>query len=257
MLFNFTLAPLDEIKSWGKPRHENLHWYGLTDSQYWIDVGAERLLEYSEAAWTRSGRRFCDYQVARLYEDVIGLAGFALDSVPPDLVPFIADQGRRKTLGCMSAWCAEHSERNDDQFWSVVDVGSTWIGKRELDTAYLSPSADIVMWSDESMVHVEWDNRDKLIEGVGAWTARSGKYSLTRSAFIEECRSLHERLMDAMSERVEQVVAGALSPAIHVDLLGLMREHEEHRHLSPLNFGALPEPTDWVAVREAMRTIGA
>ena len=111
------------------------------------------------------------------------------------------------------------------------------------------------MWGFAS--HVEWDNRDKLVDGLGVWTAIFGKYSLTRSDFVAECRSLHERLMDAMSERVEQVVAGALPPAIHVDLVGLMREHEKRRHLSSLNFGALPEPTDWAAVREAMRTIGA
>jgi Family of unknown function (DUF5984) len=115
------------------------------------------------------------------------------------------------------------------------------------------------MWSDESMVHVEWDNRDKLADGAGAWLAMFGRYSLTRSAFVAECQSFHERLMDAMSERVDQVVAGALSPAIHVDLESLVREHEQRRHLSFLNFGPLPlpSPTDWVAVREAMRMIGA
>ena len=107
------------------------------------------------------------------------------------------------------------------------------------------------------MVHIEWDNRRKLIDGAAAWTARFGKYSLTRSDFVAECRSFHERLVHAMSERVKQVVAGALSPAIQVDIEGLVREHEQRRVLSPLNFGALPSPTDWAAVREAMAIIGA
>ena len=257
MLFNFTLVPLHEIKPWGEPPHESLHWFGLTDSQYWIEVGATRLLEYNDGARRRGASRFCDYQAVRLYEDVIDLARYALEPIPPDLAPYIAGKGRKKTHGRMSAWCDKNSERTDDHYWSDVDAGSTWIGMRELDTAYLQPSADIVMWSDESMVHIEWDNRDKLIDGEIAWTALFGKYSLTRADFVAECRGFHERLMDAMSERVNQVVAGAVSPAIHVDLDSLVREHEKRRHLSPLNFGALPSPTDWPAVRQAMSLIGA
>jgi hypothetical protein len=258
MLFNFTLLPLNEIQPWGEPGQGRLHWFGLTDSQYWIEVGEARLLEYSEAARQHGATRFCDYQAVRLYEDVIDLARYVLEPIPSDLAPLVAGQGRMKTRGCISAWCDKNSDRaDDDHYWAVTDAGSTWISVRELDSAYLTPSADIIMWSDESMVHIEWDNRDKLVNGTSAWTALFGRYSLTRSDFVAECQSFHERLMDAMSERINQVVAGVLSPAIQIDLEGLVREHDRRRHLSPLNFGALPSPTDWAAVREAMRTIGA
>ena len=257
MLFNFALVPLNEIRPWGGPGHENLHWFGLTDSQYRIEVGSATLLEYSEAARRRGASQFCDYQAARLHEDVIDIAPRALEPVPSDLVPFIAGAGRAKTLGRMSAWCDEHSEPLDDPYWSVVDAASTWIGMRQLDTAYLKPSADILIWSDESMVHIEWDNRQTAVDGSCPWTALFGKYSLPRSTFIAECRSFHERLMHAMSARVDDVAAGALSPEIRIDIEGLVREQEQRSRLSPLTFGALPSPTDWAAVREAIRMIGA
>lgn len=257
MLFNFALAPLHQIKPWGRSGQECLHWFGLTDSQYWIEVGASKLLEYSDAAQRRGAPRFCDYQAVRLYEDVVDLARYVLEPVPPDLIQFIAAQGRKKTLERMSAWREAMPSRAGDHDQSLIEAGMTWIGMRELDTAYLTPSADIIMWSDESMVHIEWDNRDKCFDGQPAWTALSGKYSLSRSDFVNECKSFHERLMDSMSERIEQVIAGGLSPAIQVDLEGLVSEHESRSHLSQLNFGPLPSPTSWPTVREAIRLSGA
>jgi hypothetical protein len=257
MLFNFTLAPLDEITPWGGPGQESLHWFGLTDSQYWLEVGAAKLLEYSDAARRRGSSPFCDYQAARLYEDVIDLARDVLQPIPSDLVPCIAGQGRKRTRGRMSAWCDKHPDPLDDRQWSVVDAGLTWISRRQLDTAYLTPSAHVLMWSDESMVHIEWDNRLQLIDGACAWTATVGAYSMTRAGFIAECKSFHERLMHEMSRRVGQVVAGGLSPKIRVDIQALLGEHEVRRHLSPLNVDSLASPTDWAAVREAMTLVGA
>jgi Family of unknown function (DUF5984) len=35
-LFNFELAPLERVQPWGKAGQQNLHWFGLTDGQYWI-----------------------------------------------------------------------------------------------------------------------------------------------------------------------------------------------------------------------------
>jgi hypothetical protein len=61
MLFNLTLLPLEEIKPWAAPAT-------------------------------------CEYQVARLYEDVIEVAAHALEPIPADLIPHIAGAGRRRTL---------------------------------------------------------------------------------------------------------------------------------------------------------------
>ncbi|GAA0766180.1 DUF5984 family protein [Ideonella azotifigens] len=257
MLFNFELRPLAEIRPWGEPGAQRLHWYGLTDSEFWIEVGGSRLLEYSEDAQRHGTPRFCDYQAARLYEDVIALATYALERIPFDLVPYISGQGRDATLAKFSTWCDKNAERDDDQYWSTIDCASSWIGKRELDTAYLTPSADVLMWSDISMVHIEWDNREKLFDGLGAWSALFGNYSLARSDFVAECISFHERLMSSMAERVGRVAAGALSPEIHVDLEGLHREHQMRMRLSEVQFGELPSPTDWQAVRQALKAIGA
>ncbi len=84
-----------------------------------------------------------------------------------------------------------------------------------------------------------------------------GSFSLPRAQFIDEVRSFHHRLMDAMSDRVSQVAAGALGAEIAVDIPGLLREHEHRQRLSERNLEAWQPPTDWDAVREALEVIGA
>ncbi len=89
-LFEFELRPLDQVKPWGTPADPNLHWFGLTDGQFWIQVGEHRLFEYHQASRNHSGApQYCDYQVARLYEDIISLVPHALVPVPDDLQHYI------------------------------------------------------------------------------------------------------------------------------------------------------------------------
>ena len=257
MLFDFTLVPLDAIKPWGKPGQLSLHWFGLTDGHYWMDVGPSTLFEYSEAARQLGAPRYCDYQVARQYEDVVEALPYIMEPVPADLIPYLSGEGRWRTTDCMAAWSEAQPERDDDSYWTTVEHAVSWIGKRELSTAHLSPSVDFVMWSDDAAVHIEWDNLGKVIQGVPAWSAARGTYSLPRERFAEEVRTFHARLMLAMAERVESVVAGALPSDVHVDIPGLLREQQMRAALSCANFGPPPDATDWHAIRQAINTIYA
>jgi hypothetical protein len=50
MLIDFTLLPIAMVQPWGRPDNLSLHWFGLTDGQYWIEVSENKLFEYSEFA---------------------------------------------------------------------------------------------------------------------------------------------------------------------------------------------------------------
>lgn len=257
MLFNFNLTPVENVQPWGEPSNLVLHWFGLTDGQYWMEAGRDSLFEYSEHARQHLGTtQYCDYQVVRLYEDVLEMVPFILEPVPPPLVPYISgDSGR--------AWKTKLDtilENLDDgpdltRLWDATTASISWTWSREMTTNYLTPSTDISIWSDESQVHIEWDNRNKMEEGVHAWSAILGTFSLPRAQFIVEIQSFHSRLMEQMSERVKSVAAGALNPDISVDLPGLRREHE-FRCLSLDRTRATSIPaTDWRAVHEAIQEV--
>ncbi|HWB07086.1 MAG TPA: DUF5984 family protein [Verrucomicrobiales bacterium] len=256
MLFNFTLAPLERIEPWGFPEEYRLHWFGLTEGEYWLEAGDSRLLEYSEQARREDGMsRYCEYQVARLYEDVMEMAPDVLEPVPAALVRCISGESGRRWWEMFCSW---YADREDDPPMDIVGAVNEWRRKRLLDTLYLTPGANIYLWSDEAMVHIEWDNRGELIGGRPAWSAECGSWELRREDFENEVRSFHERLMEQMGERVEAVAGGALRalrPEVYVDLEQLQNEHRQRCGTMERAFSAPRVPEDWGAVEEAVREV--
>ena len=177
--------------------------------------------------------------------------------MPIDLIPCISNAGRRRTIDAVSDWLKSNPDLDPAFEWRNVDGATTWLGARSLDSGHLRPSANINVWADASRVHIDWDNRDRLFEGAPAWSAMQGTYSLPRERYMEEVRSFHQRLMEAMSRRVEQVAAGALGAEIEVDIPALSREHDQRKRLPEQSLAALQQPTDWEAVRAALRVVGA
>lgn len=49
--FRFELVPVDEVEPWGENR--NLHWFGLTEGWFCLDVGGVDLLRNSEQTTAR------------------------------------------------------------------------------------------------------------------------------------------------------------------------------------------------------------
>ena len=256
MLINFTLAPIEKIIPWGEPGSQSLHWFGLTWGEYWIQAGEAALFEYSDHARKAGINRYCDYQVVRLHEDLLEMLPYILEPVPEALVPYISGESARDWRNAYHAWCEIDDDVTDpDYLGDLADAAVAWSGRRRLDSAYLSPSANIAIWSDRDNVHIDWDNRDRKFDGKPAWTAVFGSYQLSRDVFIEEVRSFHIRLMHQMAARVDRVRAGALAPDIQIDLPGLAREQEQRpRALDSALRVVIPE-TDWQRAERAIREI--
>lgn len=256
MLINFTLVPIESIVPWGEPGSHSLHWFGLTYGEYWIQAGQATLFEYSDHARNAGINRYCDYQVVRLYEDLLDMLPYILEPVPEPLVRYISGESASAWRLAYHAWCDKDDDVADaDYLGDLADAAVSWSGKRRLDSAYLSPSANIAIWSDREHVHIEWDNRDRLFDGKPAWSALLGAYRMSRDEFIEETRSFHVRLMDQMAARVDRVVAGCLPPGISIDLPGLVREHGQRRSSLDSALKAAIPGTDWQRTERAIREI--
>jgi len=69
--FRFRLRPITEVSPWGPDRR--LHWFGLTDGWYWIEIDGLELLRYTPQTvqrWIGDGPAastpYVDYYVVRL-----------------------------------------------------------------------------------------------------------------------------------------------------------------------------------------------
>ncbi|TFW31642.1 DUF5984 family protein [Massilia horti] len=255
MLINFELTPLKHVMPWGEPNNLSLSWFGLTDGQYWISVGETSLFEYSEHARSAGAGRYCEYQVVRLLEDILDMLPSIMEPIPPTLVRYLSGDSGKAWQAKLSSWASEQYDAIDeDEYWRLADLAGSLSYNRFLDSAYLSPSATILIWSDEKDVHIEWDNSEKFIDEKVAWTARKGHFHMPREVFIREVESFHFRLIEQMTSRVSQVVAGALPPDIRIDFKGLLSEHEQRRNAFSLALRNTIS-TSWGEVEQAILAI--
>ena len=96
--FNFDLRPVGEIVPWtkGDGSDPRLGWFALSDGHYWITVDEVELFRYSEesvALWRSEGYEvaspYANYQVVRLWEDVLDWLPEFHEPVPEDLHAFV------------------------------------------------------------------------------------------------------------------------------------------------------------------------
>jgi hypothetical protein len=259
MHINFSLTPLELVQPWGNPDNQSLHWFGLTDGQYWIDVGSDALFEYATAVQERFGfPRYCDYQVSRLHEDLLDMVPAILEPVPANLVAYLCGASRKPWDEVYRRWFEDGDGFADKaEFWRLSDAAHEWIDHRSLDSGYLSPSANITFWSDEANVYVGWDNSDSLVEGLHAWQALNGAYSVSRTVFESEVHSFHNRLMADMQIRIEQVRAGTLPTFVQLDIAELDRQQQQRGQGFSNAFSRCRPRTEWGHVADAIRRIEA
>ena len=255
MLINFTLTPIQEVAPWGSPENPSLSWFGLTDGHYWIEAGSSTLFEYTRETCPPGSTQYCYYQVARLYEDLLDILPHILEPVPASLAPYISGESAAAWEKTFDRWreeCGDHV--SEDRYWEVRTFVADWKYNRHLNSMYLSPPANITIWSDAECVHIEWDNREYLIDGQPAWTAIRGSHKLTISDFITEIESFHARLMSQMESRVDQVAAGAHSEKNKIDPAALAEQHKQSRYPIQTTLRTKPE-TDWLKIEKTIREV--
>ena len=98
MIFEFKLKLIDEIQPWGESPNQSLSWFGFTDGKYRLKVGNDYLLNYSEEYTEYCIEKFPDcffdttfveYQVARLWEDILEIVPDILKSTSEESQNFL------------------------------------------------------------------------------------------------------------------------------------------------------------------------
>lgn len=152
--FRFVLRPIGEIEPWGP--ESRLHWFGLTDGWYWIELDGHELLRYSDRTLRETnggGLPYVDYYVVRLWEDILELLPAALEPVPDDLVDLISSDQR--------VWWRDEDEAED-----VIEA-AIWYGNHKLDMGYLRNPPHLRWWREAGrpdQMTMAWWHRPREVE---------------------------------------------------------------------------------------------
>lgn len=254
-LFNFQLDSLEEIRPWGRDDEPpNLHWFGLSCGHYWIDVGQQTLLEYTDAAVNDLGvHRYVDYTVDSFHGDIVGRARSIFTPVPLSLSNYMHFPRFSRWEEARARWSQSIIEATpeQDRFMDLL----IWPWQRRLDLLYLVGPPEIFIWTTESKAYIRWQTETQRLNGVRAWSAESGELTFTRDELIHEFQDFNRRYLEAMSERVHEVSAGAL-PSVSIDIDVLRRTEQDMQRMSWSQI-LQPDTTaeEWMEVEEAMKVV--
>lgn len=269
MIFEFKLRPVEEVHPWGEPPNQRLHWFGLTDGKYRIKAGSEYLLNYSDDFVNYLNENFpryssktklVEYQIVRLWEDIIEIIPSILEPVPKEIQHFL-DSGYANYNALnnkVNSWQESKIKKgiNQKDTWDVIESATNWLNDRWLDSAYLSPSARIWIWSDENDVVISWDNREIKVENIPAWSATQGNYRINKEEFINEVRAFDNNLISQMSARVETVCQIWNNNEVKIDFENLKSEQKNRATWLECNLRNIRK-SDWNKTVSAIKIINS
>ena len=257
-LFDFALTPIVDVEPWD----HGLHWFGLTHGRYHLDLNEEQLFRYSQEIllhWRTQHPALSaddvhvDYQVARLYEDVLEILPDVLQPIPPEMQDLISDCVLDRTWWTHPRGVPTPSE--DFVPDRLFCCATEWWGARQLHSWHLTAAPLIAFWLCDDIMHICWENSTCQIDGIPAWAARRGMVRLPRDAFMCEVESFHRRLMSSMRERVETIAKNNPIPHIKIDVPRLVQEQADREQSLACALKRRPRTVDWDEVAAAIRKL--
>jgi hypothetical protein len=270
-LFQFELAPVENIEPWGDNDGGSLSLslYALTKGHFRISVGNEVLLQYTPEIISRLGllKENAEYQVACFACDVLASVSAVVSPLPTFFENVVRDEALLRQLRKSST---KHSyeqvpagvineleviERNRD-FKERQYNAFRWLGERSLWLNYLTVCPDLWFVRVGNEVWIQWDNVDRKFEGIDVWTARRGTYAISVQAFLAECHSFSERVIAAMESRIVSLENGFVRAQIPLDTTSLRDQllNFEGEFETSLSARYKPE-VDWEESEKAIRNI--
>lgn len=227
--FNFKLRRLDKIAPFAQEIYRSLHWFGLTDGLFWIDIGEQTIYEYSPAAndFFGSCEKYNEYNIARFMEDFFHTFRYVGESIPEELY------NRLDTFGAKAEqWRKRYDMQEDDIFELFFEdeysMLSKWWLDRGFDSAYLIGGPDINCFRCGDKIKIMWESKFLTGSGESIWTAPKGCYEMPYEDFISSITDFFHSFFEAMEQQIDWAVKREWG-SIEIDEKALREENEKRK----------------------------
>lgn len=258
-LFEFNLKPLSEVLPWEQEGKKYLHWFGLTDGIYYLNIKGKEIyknskvyLDYLKNSYPEANidSPYIDYQVTRLYEDFLEILPNVLQKIPDNLIALIrSPESEKEFLNKYDI------KKGEEAGWDTYYNANRWWGCRSLTSIHLQHGPIVQFWVDNEVVHIRWDNSDQVENGIQIWESLKGEEQYNKDEFLTEVNKFHNRLMDEMEDRIIEIEKNNPIPDIEIDLNQLKSEQIERRESLQIALKREPDIKDWNEVFNAIATI--
>lgn len=253
-LFEFELDPVEQIVPWGLPDKPNLSWFALTLGQFRMPVGEQALFRYTDEISSHFGNisRDCDYQIASIARDILGSVAPGVTSLPPF---FECLASNRRLLDQLASFIPNKDDPDDlhDAYYTAW----RWLGERSPWTSYFVECPEFYFVRIGDRLHIRWNNRKKLIEGMEVWESSYGSQEMSVDEFSSACRDFSQRLLGEMEERISRIETGDSHPQVAVSINSLREQHTEWRKEFDSYFYPKQPDLPWDEAEKDIRKIAA
>ena len=245
---NFHLQELDKVVPWGQEPDLRLHWFGLTDGLLWIDVGADTIYEYSQAArqYFDGSPKYNDYQISRFLEDFFGTFRYVGESIPEELYNSLEEFDDK-----LSAWKECYEDEEDEVYeqfyYNKYYALGEWRWDRTLNSGHLVGGPYIGCFRCGEKIKIMWESAYHLEDGNSIWTSPKGTFEMSYNEFVMAVSDFLVAFFKAMDKHVEDAVGKAWG-GVKLDKVRLQKENRERREgfEQELSFlKASKQNTDW------------
>jgi hypothetical protein len=209
---NFKLRHPDNIIPWGDSPDTSMHWFGLTDGEYWLDLNKDTLYKYTNevlAGGHVNDSHYVEYQIARLLEDWTSTFESIVEPVP-DAFYAISQSNNYlyRFYEAVQNWLDNFSEDSsvDVDIYDRYDKTIEWIYSRTLTAMHLTSGPGISFFRNRNNISIVW-KADHLTENnIPVWTAQNGEVEMEYAMFIHEIEDFGNRFFNAMDTQVQIAV---------------------------------------------------
>lgn len=238
--FRFELRPVADVAPWGRPDNRSLSWFGLTDGWQCLETVGGRLLEYARP-FEAGGRRWVEYQVARLFEDLLEIWPWVSDPVPKD----IASQFFEWYSG---AGASRIASTVDPDAQVLQSQACAWWHDRQLHFNHLTLAPELHIWRTGSDVNLLWHAMGMDAAGP-RWAVQHARVIASFAEAQGAVEGFSRVLLSAMAERVAAIERNGWERSdCSLDIVKLVAEQRERETRAAVDLTRTLE-TDWDAVR--------
>jgi hypothetical protein len=237
----FKLRDVYDIEPWGKVGNQRLSWFGLSDGCYCIDTAAGRLLEHTGAIDPKLGEPWCDYQVGRLFEDLMEIWPIVSDPVPDDIVTrYLVWEARE----------VSRTDGGDVNFLDAWQKAAFWWRERQLDFGYLFVKPQLHLWRAGAEIHLTWDT-------AAPWLPSSARLTDPFETVRDAVARFFRDFLEGMGERVAAIKRdGWRREDCTLDIPRLVHEQREREEAAASALSQVRK-TDWELAGRRLKELGA
>ena len=190
-----------------------MHWFGLTDSEYWLQLGQVIFYEYTDEVlrhWEVQDFKCVDYQAIRLIEDLTSIFDSLVEPIPDDFYEIARNHtSLYEFYGKSKQWLDKLSDDPSidiDTYYDKYDQVIEWIYSRTLSAMHLTYGPNITFFRNKDNLSIVWDASHETDENISVWTAQTGKFEMKYIDFVNEVEDFGKGFFSVMQRQVEIAV---------------------------------------------------